>query len=256
MMWDLQKANMWKRISAFIFDAILLCIAVVGVAFLLSAILDYDGYSKQLEERYTIVAETYGVNLDITQEEYDKLTVEEIARYDEATIALSEDTTASYLYTMMLNLTLIITTFSILIGYLILEFLIPLLLGNGQTLGKKVFGIGVMRLDGVRVSPLLLFIRTILGKFTVETMIPVLLAIMVYFAVLDAIGVFVIIGLLILQVVLLIVTKARTPIHDMIASTVTVDLASQMIFESRDELLAYQKRIHAEQVEKADYGRL
>lgn len=255
-MLDLQKANMWKRISAFIFDSILLCITVVGVAFLLSTVLDYDGYSEQLEERYQIVAETYGVDLNITQEEYDKLSPEEIARYDEATLALSKDGTASYLYTMMLNLTLIITTFSILIAYLILEFLVPLLLGNGQTLGKKVFGVGVMRLDGVKVTPVLLFIRTVLGKFTVETMIPVLLGIMVYFAVIDALGVVLIAGLLLLQVLLLAFTRARTPIHDKLASTVTVDLASQMIFESREALVEYQKRIHAEQAEKAEYGRL
>ena len=134
-MLDLQKANAWKRISAFIFDGILLCIAVIGVAFLLSSILRYDSYTARLEERYAIVAEEYGVDLNITQEEYNKLSPDQIARYDEATAALSKDDTASYLYTMMLNLTLIITTFSILIGFLILEFFIPLLLGNGQTLG-------------------------------------------------------------------------------------------------------------------------
>ena len=41
MIFDLQKASMWKRISASLFDFILLVIAVAGFAFLLSAILDY-----------------------------------------------------------------------------------------------------------------------------------------------------------------------------------------------------------------------
>ena len=39
----------------------------------------------------------------------------------------------------------------------------------------KIFSIGVMRYDGVRVSPLLMFVRTILGKCTIETLIPLFL---------------------------------------------------------------------------------
>lgn len=39
---ELQRANMWKRISAWLFDAILLGMLSVGCAFLLSVILGYD----------------------------------------------------------------------------------------------------------------------------------------------------------------------------------------------------------------------
>ena len=58
---------------------------------------------------------------------------------------------------------------------------VPLKLGNGQTIGKKVFGIGVMRVDGVQLTTIQLFIRTILGKFTLETMIPVYIVLMIFF---------------------------------------------------------------------------
>ena len=51
-MFDLQKANAWKRISAYIFDGILLVILGVGIAFLLSAALKYDSYSTKLQEAY------------------------------------------------------------------------------------------------------------------------------------------------------------------------------------------------------------
>lgn len=253
MITDLQKANPWKRISAYLFDMILLVILIVGIAFLLSSILGYDTQSDKMEALSQKYATLYGVDLDISVEDYNALSPEEHARYDAATEAFAADAEANYLYSLLINLTLIITTFSILIACLILEFAVPLLFGNGQTLGKKIFGIGVMRADGVRVTSLLVFIRTVLGKFTVETMIPVLLAISVYFGVLDIVGVIVILGILVLQIALILSSRTRSAIHDMISGTVTVDIASQMIFETREEMLEYRKKLHAERAEKAAY---
>ena len=42
-------------------------------------------------------------------------------------------------------------------------------------------------------------------------------------------------------------------IYDMLANTVTVDMASQMIFDSPEALLEYKQRVHAEAVERAEY---
>ena len=42
------------------------------------------------------------------------------------------------------------------------------------------------------------------------------------------------------------------PIHDKLAGTVTVDLASQMIFDSPEALLEYKKRLHAESTERKE----
>lgn len=249
-MYDLQKANMWKRISAALFDLILLVAVVIGVAYLLSSMLGYDTYADRLQALYDRYETEYNLSFDITSEEYNALSEADRNRYDEANEAFGQDEEAVYLYQMMYNHTLLIITFSILAAYLLLEFLVPLLLRNGQTLGKKVFGIGVMREDGVKLTPLLLFARTVLGKYTVETMIPVLILVMIYFEIMGIVGVVVILGLGILQLVLMIVNQARTPLHDKLAHTVTVDMASQMIFDSPEELLAYKKRIHAETVEE------
>ena len=248
-MYDFQKANMWKRISAALCDLIALAIVVVGIALLLSMVLGYDGYSVRLEEISNSYAEEYGVDLDISPTDFEALGEEERARYEAADKAFAADSEANYVYGMIVNLTLIIITFSILVAFLLLEFLVPLLFGNGQTLGKKVFGVAVMRVDGVKLSPVLLFARTVLGKYTVETMIPVFIIIMIALGLMGIFGTVVVLGLLLLQLVLLITTKARTPLHDKLAHTVCVDLASQMIFDSPEALLEYKKRIHAEQVD-------
>ena len=143
-MYDFQKANMWKRISAALCDLIALCIVIVGVAFLISTVLGYDGYVTRLEDISTSYETEYGVGLDVSASEYEGMSEEQKAQYEAAMEAFSTDTDANYVYSMIVNFTFIIITFSVLIAYLLLEFLIPLLFGNGQTLGKKVFGIAVM----------------------------------------------------------------------------------------------------------------
>ncbi|MBR0443075.1 MAG: RDD family protein [Clostridia bacterium] len=246
MMHDLQKASMWKRISAFLFDIILLATVAVGLAFVLSSVLGYERQVDQLEQCYSVYETEYAIDFDISAEDYAALTDEQLAVYDEALAALSADQTFMHTYSLLINLTLIIITFSILLACLIFEFLIPLLFGNGQTLGKKIFGIGVMRADGVRLSPMLLFVRTVLGKYTVEIMLPVLIVIMIYFGYVGILGTALLVLLALIQFVLLLVTPARTPLHDKLAQTVTVDFASQMIFDSLETLLEYKKRLQEE----------
>ncbi len=249
----LQKASMWKRVSAYIFDFIMLGIVIVGAALLLSGILGYDRYNEQLESAYDRYEQQYGVSFDITEEEYLALSQEQKDNLQAASAALSADSVAGYAYTMMLNLTLIIITFSILLGYLLLELLVPLLLKNGQTLGKKIFGIAVMRTDGVRINSVTLFVRTILGKYTIETMIPVLILIMIFFNVVGLIGGIILLLILALQIIMMITTHTNSAIHDLISNTVAVDISCQMIFDTPEALLDYKKRLHAERVENQQY---
>ena len=147
---------------------------------------------------------------------------------------------------MVNQLILLVLTFSILITYLILEFAVPLLFQNGQTLGKKIFGVGVMRIDSVKISPVILLIRTVLGKYAVETMIPVFCLLSLLLGTASSVTTILLLLLIVAEVALLIFTQANTPLHDMLAGTVTVDFASQMIFDSPEELLEYKKRLHAE----------
>ena len=262
-MYDFQKANTWKRISAALCDFISLAIVVVGFALLLSYLLGINGYITRFENLQISYKEQYGIvsqerynelpaeeRVDyVIEKDYSSLTEEERVRYDEADKAFSQDSEANYVYGMIMNRVLIMVIFSILLGYILLEFVVPLIFKNGQTLGKKIFGVAVMREDGVRISPLLLFVRTVLGKYTVETMIPVMIIIMIFFGVMGIVGTVVIAAIVIAQIVLVAATKARTPLHDKLAHTVTVDYASQMIFDSPEAMIEYKKKIHAEQVE-------
>ena len=245
-MYDLQKANMWKRISAAIFDFIILTIFVLGFAWCLTTTLDYNKHVTDLQGHHDRVEAQFGVDFDITAEEYEALPKQEKDKFLAAEEVFKKDIEANRTYSILFNLTLIIVTFSILLSYLFLEFVVPLIFKNGQTLGKKIFGIGVMRSNGVRINSVVLFVRTVLGKYTIETMIPVLLCIMIFFNAMSFAAVVGIAVLFIIQLVLVIATRERTPLHDKLASTVAVDFASQMIFDSEQEMLEYKQRIHLE----------
>ena len=253
MIFDLQKASMWKRVSAFLFDFILLVIAVAGFAFLFSVAFGFDKYNTSLDAAYAKYEAEYGVVFDISQEEYMQKSVEEQTAWNNAYNALVEDKEAMYSYNMVINLTLVISTLAILFAYLALEFFIPIKFGNGQTLGKKIFGVAVMRTDGVKVTAPLLFIRTILGKFTIETMIPVLVGVMIFFNMIGIVGMLILGLILLLQIILMIATHTNSCIHDVLAKTVAVDMASQLIFETEEELIAYKNKVHAEKVARQTY---
>lgn len=259
MIYDLQKASMWKRISAFLCDIILFCIVAVGVALLLSSVLGIDAQQEKMVAICDRYAEEYALDAFLTKEELNgaltfSLTEERLNTLTEgqkeilnqAEKALFDD--EEYLYAnMMVNQLILLTiTFSLLIAHLILEFFVPLLFKNGQTLGKKIFGVGVMRIDGVKISPVILFVRTVLGKYAVETMIPVFVLISLVLNTASIVTLLLLFLLIVAQIALLFFTKANTPLHDMLAGTVTVDFASQMIFDTPEELLEYKQKLHAE----------
>lgn len=250
---DIQKANMWKRISAGLLDVILLSVVVAFLAMFLSSILGFDTYNNALDDCYSKYEAEYGISFDITMDDYNAMTQEQIDLYNDAYESFSQDADAIYNFNMIVRLTITIASISILLGYLGLEFVVPLFLKEGRTLGKKVFGIGLMRTHGVRVNPIALFIRTFLGKFTIETMIPVLIILMILWGTIGIVGPLVIAGILLLQLILLATSRTNSMIHDRLSDTVVVDMESQMIFDTEDDLIEYTKRLHAEKAAKQVY---
>lgn len=250
---DIQKAGLWKRISAGLFDGILTGMLAIGFALLLSALLGYDGYAQTVNDAYDKYEAAYGVDFGISQEEYMALSPEQLKALEDASAAMNADEEAVYAYRMLTNSILLMTTGGILLGILLMEFLVPLLLKNGQTLGKKIFGICLMRTDGVQINNLQLFTRTLLGKFTIETMVPVNIVLMLFFGSIGIVGTVILAALGLAQILLYVFTRTNSLIHDALAGTVVVDFASQKIFHSTEELVEYQKRIAAERAARQEY---
>lgn len=241
---DIQKASMLKRIIAWMFDSMLVVILAIMVATWLSAALSYDSHAAEMESHYLQIEESYGVDFDITQDDYNLLSAEEQAQFDKAYEALSTNEETMEVYNLLISLTIVIISLSTLVAVVLIEFVVPLLFGNGQTLGKKIFGLALMRTDCVKITPLMLFIRTILGKFSVETMVPLLVGLMMLWGVIGIIAPIVILGIIGLQVILMIRSETNSAIHDRLAYTVVVDYNSQLIFNTPDEAIAYRDSIN------------
>lgn len=272
MIYDVQKANVLKRASGFLLDIILIAVLAVGFMALLSLICDYDGhynsYKNEIESAQNTVIEKYknerGINLGITKEEYEQLGEEEKTAFDECAklaneymkkILLASDTYKKE-SSLVLSLSLMMTSVGIFLAMLVLEFIIPVCFKNGQTIGKKVFGIAVMHTNGVRVRPLSMFVRSILGMYVFEIMVPVLIGLMMFFGTLSVlIGTLVLVAICVLQLAVFISTRntTRSFLHDLMARTVTVDLASQMIFDSEEEMLEFKKEEQNALAERSNY---
>jgi uncharacterized RDD family membrane protein YckC len=250
---DLQKASLSKRIAAGILDAMLLCVLAVGFMSLLFNLLGYNDHSAALKQHYERYETQYGISFDISEAEYKELPEDQQKNFDAAYQALINDDDVLYTYNLLINLTLLITTFGILLAMIVLEFAVPLWLKNGQTVGKKVFSLGLMRTDGVQITPLQLFIRTVLGKFTVETMIPIYILLMLFWGTVGLPGTVALFVLGIAQIVTMGLSKTNAAIHDLLAGTAVVDFHSQHIFRTTEDLIAYQKQIAAERSARQAY---
>ena len=252
-MYDLQRAGSFKRFSAFLFDFIILSILAVGFAFGISAITGFDNHLDAYQAQLDRYETEYGVSFDITLDEYESLKEEEKAKFDAAEKAFAADPEVLKTLDMVFNLTLLVVTLGTFLAFIALEIVVPLIFGNGQTLGKKIFAVGVMFNNGVKINSLGLFVRAILGKYTIETMVPILIIIMIIFFGAGQLGLLALGLILVFEAILFFATKNRVLIHDTLGGTVTVDMSSQMIFDSYDEMIAYKKRVHQDAVEKAKY---
>ncbi len=233
---------MVKRASAFLFDVIIFCVVAAAFAILISAIVGYDAKLDDLTNSYLVYEEKYNIDLDISTEEYEKLSDAEKQVYDVASKEFANDADAQKLQMIIFSLTLVIVSLSCLFAFLLMELLIPLLFKNGQTFGKKIFGIAVMRTDGVKISGFQVFVRAVLGKYTIETMVPLLLLMMFFMGATGFLGLLVIISLFILQIVVMIITDTNSLIHDLLAVTAVVDFNTQMIFDSKEQMIEYKKK--------------
>lgn len=254
-MLDLQRASLLKRLSAAIFDFILLIIAITGFACVIDPIIGFETKINELNGFYEHYEKTYNVEFALSQAELEALEPEVLEHYKEVEKIINADEPFAKVLNQVPVLLFMLITFSILFAYLLLEFAVPLLFKNGQTLGKKIFSVALMREDGVKITPTMLFIRTVLGKYTIGTMIPVFVALMIllpeffgrYKYALT--GIVIVAAIFIGQLILVFATKKHTAIHDKMAGTVAVDMQSQLIFKSPEELLKYKQKLHQEKIE-------
>ena len=245
MKFNIQKASFWKRFSAWLIDAVSIVLLSMVFALAVSSITGYDSYANeyfQVVSGYeTHLENKYGIRFDLEDEEYQKLSPQDKEAYDEkkaqANQELNElvkaDTKAQQLRSMITSLIITIICVSLFLATAVVHFAVPLGFKHGRTLGKKVFGLAVIRTSGLKLSAPVLFIRSFVGLYAIETMAVLFLCTIVPTGLIMAVLVQA------LQIGVMIKTYTNSAIHDLLADTVVVDFASQRIFETLDEQTAF-----------------
>lgn len=253
IMYTLQKPSFWKRIASFILDAIIVSILVTGFSFIATVVLDYDSLIEKRDEYYEIYEKEFGIEFDISSSDASKLTDEEKQIYQEAYDKFNSNPDALKVYNQIIKLSLIIPLVAFFLSYLIADFIIPLILKNGQTIGKKVFGVCIVKKNGVKVEPVALFVRTVIGKFAIETVIPLSQVILFIFSNAQILNLILVGVLVFVELGMLIFTKDNSLLHDALAYTSSADMSTQIIFNSEDERLNTLKEVEKEKVRRSVY---
>lgn len=202
---DTNKASLLKRFSAFLLDLVILIGLSALFISILSKITDYDFYSTQLI-------------------------------YDRAYEDLIADPESVESYRRLVQLTAFNLSFGVFLAFFLGEFIIPLIFGNGMTLGKRIFGLCLMRKGGWKVNWISLLVRAVLGKYIIETMVPLLVFMMILFGSSGMIGPVIITVLFILEIILLFTSPCHQAIHDLVADTVVVE-KNQKIYCSEEDAI-------------------
>ena len=166
-------------------DTVALVFLLFAFILVTNPLFKMDAHSKKLNDYQTHYAQEYKVDLELAAKNPATLTEEEKAAYDannEKYKAMNE-AMAKDKAVQAANADVIIAftgsfAVSVFFSTLVLQFFVPLLFKDGRTLGKRVFGLAVIRTNGVKISTPVLFIRSMVGTFAIETMFPIAILLM------------------------------------------------------------------------------
>lgn len=220
----------------------------------IGGVASYYGFtyeaSGENQENYSITKDGETSNIDAVMEKLEASKgsdSETKAAYDKY-LTLTPKEQVNFQYQKVYTFLFTMLSVGLLLAYLVLEFILPIIFKNGQTVGKKVFSICLVRPNCVKIPILSLFVRTFVGKYAIETMFPVALMFMFFFGGLGILSLVLTAAILLLNIILFFATKNRTPIHDIFAYTVAADMKLQMIFQSEEELVEKKTLQHEETV--------
>ena len=121
---------------------------------------------------------------------------------------------------------------SVLIGGLVSYILLPFILKNGQTVGKKIFKLGLATYDGYKFSNYQLFLRIVpFVILDLAMLIPIWSSILIVIMVLLVV--------LLTSFALMMASPKRAALHDFAARTIVVNLDTSILFLNEIEEEAY-----------------
>ncbi len=244
-----------KRIAAWIVDVILAIVLASLFALLISLAYGYDKYSTRVMEKqieYGIYVESEKGNITFNDTKY--IVVDDISslskeekeqRYKD--IAKDQDYVYA-LYKMNVG-QIIISSGAIFLSLFVFEFILPLCLKHGRTIGMRFFDIGYVTYQDIDPSPKNIFVRFLFGKFIIKAFIPYMgIMLIIYNTGFGIMGLIIALMVFIGNIVMLFVTKDKVGVHDYLARMKPVDNSCQIYCKTVEELS--KKKIEEDQLTK------
>lgn len=254
-MLEFHKAKFIKRLAAYAIDLILLLAITLGIAAAMFSEMDYNTYEEKFELCCEKYGQQFGVDLSASRADQAEMPEAEQEKYMAAWEALNADAEAMDAIKQKLRIELLSAIVGFFVGYVILEVMLPLIFKNGQTVGKKIMGLCVMHKYHVRVGFMQIIYRTILGKYFIETMIPVVMLILSDYGVLGMTASLVLAAIAMTQGFIVMMSQANCGIHDKLFHTVVADFKKQHIFDNWNDRFDFEEAYEKEMAEReAAYG--
>ena len=220
------------RLAAFLIDAVVFVILFTGVLYLTSVIFDFDTHHEALLEEYKKIG-YYIFNEKTEKWEYLATTA---PNYKEVTDLLMNNTIIAEELFFVNSFSVKAPLAATAIVLVIVEFIVPLFLKNGATLGMKCFHIGLLSKNDLAINPLQLFARCFIGKIAILGIIPVLGILYIFLStgggLLGTLMVLLVYGI---QIGLLIASSNKTGIQDIISSVYPVDANETIFYKTEKE---------------------
>ncbi len=254
--YGINKGRMIKRVAAACLDFIIFALCAVGFTTLMSTIVGYDNYRAELDKKYEEHNVLYEYDPTAGVEDEGSIFCEMKEEGDACYLAWESfyaDEEAVNLLNTCTSLTLVTGSVGLFGGALVAHFLIPLLLKNGQSFGKKFMRLAVISKQGIRVRPMHMFLRFLFGIYVIELMVP-------FYGILyifsgspgGIIAVALILGIFVANLIMTTTTPFGSAIHDLVGGTIVVEYDGQAIFDSVDELNKFKEQ---EKQKNKEYAR-
>ncbi len=240
-----KRPPMVKRFAAMVIDAILVIVLATGIAFLVSKIYNYDKYYNavyQAQIDYGVYIPSDDGNITYNGKTYIICTEDKSLTQDEANArikALTSDQTFKDNYYKMNLGPIIITSSALLVSLLIYEYIMPIFFKHGRSLGKYLFGIGYVNEDDLDISMKNLTVKFLFGKIIVNTVIPYTgVLLIIYQTGLVVIGCVFVLGVPIINILMLFLSKDQRLLSDYIGKMKPVDNNCQVYYKNIEDLNA------------------
>lgn len=243
-----KKPTWFKRILASFLDLILFAVLLTGMMLLLSYVIGYQHDLELLTQKYI----EYGVYILNKDGQYEFCS--EASSCMDAWKAFNQDALAIQYYDSVAMKTLPITIGGVFLSELILEFIIPLFLKNGRTIGMFCLGIAYLDKKDIQITHIQLFIRFLFGKFIVVSVLPLFCFYLHFFNIWPTYGLVACLAFVIGNLIMKFVTERRVGFADAIGSMYMVENEAQVYVKTTEELSKLKaEELKAKEKQKKTY---